>query len=138
MEKLVPAAPAPELQFFATTPDLSFEDALAHASNVLRCAAVAAQTAGEQLDGTSRTLVISVMHLVEMASVMVDRSLECIQPRQLPQLDLRASKSLYNQCQNRLQNPRPNSSLHPAYWRAYICERACTLLATGGSQALLA
>ena len=28
MEKLVPAAPAPELQFFATTPDLSFEDAL--------------------------------------------------------------------------------------------------------------
>ena len=81
MEKLVPAAPAPELQFFATTPDLSFEDALAHASNVLRCAAVAAQTAGEQLDGTSRTLVISVMHLVEMASVMVDRSLECILPR---------------------------------------------------------
>ena len=81
MEKLIPAAPAPELQFFATTPDLSFEDALAHASNVLRCAAVAAQTAGEQLDGTSRTLVISVMHLVEMASVMVDRSLECIQPR---------------------------------------------------------
>ena len=81
MEKLVPAAPAPELQFFATTPDLSFEDALAHASNVLRCAAVAAQTAGEQLDGTSRTLVISVMPLVGMASVMVDRSLECIQPR---------------------------------------------------------
>ena len=61
--------------------DLSFEDALAHASSVLRCAAVAAQTAGEQLDGTSRTLVISVMHLVEMASGMVDRSLECILPR---------------------------------------------------------
>ena len=81
MEKLVPAPPAPELQFFATTPDLSFEDALAHASSVLRCAAVAAQTAGEQLDGTSRTLVISVMHLVEMASGMVDRSLECILPR---------------------------------------------------------
>ncbi|WP_256584795.1 DUF6124 family protein [Pseudomonas sp. GZJR-8] len=54
---------------------------LAHASSVLRCAAVAAQTAGEQLDGTSRTLVISVTHLVEMASVMVDRSLEYIQPR---------------------------------------------------------
>ena len=81
MEKLIPAAPAPELQFFATTPDLSFEDALAHASSVLRCAAVAAQTAGEQLDGTSRTLVSSVMHLVEMASGMVDRSLECILPR---------------------------------------------------------
>ncbi|WP_235437124.1 DUF6124 family protein [Pseudomonas trivialis] len=58
-----------------------FEDALAHASSVLRCAAVAAQTASDQLDGTSRTLVLSVMHLVDMASVMVDRSLECMQPR---------------------------------------------------------
>ena len=80
MDKLVPAPPASELQFFTTTPDLSFEDALAHASSVLRCAAVAAQTAGDQLEGTSRTLVLSVMHLVDMASVMVDRSLECMQP----------------------------------------------------------
>ncbi|WP_411379732.1 DUF6124 family protein [Pseudomonas sp. MPB26] len=32
------------------------------------------------MDGTSRTLVLSVMHLVAMASVMVDRSLECMQP----------------------------------------------------------
>lgn len=46
MDKPVPAPPASELQFFTTTPDLSFEDALAHASSVLRCAAVAAQTAG--------------------------------------------------------------------------------------------
>ncbi|KAA8551512.1 MULTISPECIES: DUF6124 family protein [Pseudomonas] len=81
MDKLVPAPPAPERQFFTTTPDLSFEDALAHASSVLRCAAVAAQTAGDQLDGPSRTLVLSVMHLVDMASVMVDRSLECVLPR---------------------------------------------------------
>ena len=82
MDKPVPAPPASELQFFTTTPDLSFEDedALAHASSVLRCAAVAAQTAGDQLEGTSRTLVLSVMHLVDMASVMVDRSLECMQP----------------------------------------------------------
>lgn len=81
MDKLVPAPPASEPQFFTTTSDLSFEDALAHASSVLRCAAVAAQTASDQLDGTSRTLVLSVMHLVDMASVMVDRSLECMQPR---------------------------------------------------------
>ncbi|WP_460136930.1 DUF6124 family protein [Pseudomonas sp. S1_E04] len=81
MDKLVPSPPASEPSFFTTTPDLSFEDALAHASSVLRCAAVAAQTAGDQLDGTSRTLVLSVMHLVGMASVMVDRSLECVQPR---------------------------------------------------------
>ena len=31
MDKLVPAPPAPALQFFTTTPDLSFEDALAQA-----------------------------------------------------------------------------------------------------------
>lgn len=80
MDKPVPAPPASDLKFF-TPPDLSFEDALAHASSVLRCAAVAAQTAGDQLDGTSRTLVLSVMHWVDMASVMVDRSLECMQPR---------------------------------------------------------
>ncbi|ONH50754.1 Protein of unknown function [Pseudomonas cedrina] len=80
MDNLVPAPPASEPHFFTTTPDLSFEDALAHASCVLRCAAVAAQTAGDQLDGTARTLVLSVMHLVDMASVMVDRSLECMQP----------------------------------------------------------
>ncbi|MEX5559256.1 DUF3077 domain-containing protein [Pseudomonas rhodesiae] len=81
MDKLVPAPPASEPPFFTTTPDLSFEDALAHARSVLRCAAVAAQTAGEQLDGTSRTLVLSVMHLIDMASVMVDRSLEYVQQR---------------------------------------------------------
>ena len=80
MDKLVPAPPASEPHFFTTTQDLSFEDALAHASSVLRCAAVAAQTAGNQLEGDSRALVVSVVHLVDMASVMVDRSLECIQP----------------------------------------------------------
>jgi len=48
------SSPAPELQFFTTTPDLSFENALTHASNVLRCATVAAQKAGDQLDGTHK------------------------------------------------------------------------------------
>jgi hypothetical protein len=81
MDKLVPAPPASEPHFFTTTQDLSFEDALAHASSVLRCAAVAAQTASDQVEGNARTLVISVLHLVDMASVMVDRSLECMQPR---------------------------------------------------------
>ena len=35
MDKIVPAPPASELQCFTTTPDLSFEDALTHASSVL-------------------------------------------------------------------------------------------------------
>ncbi|NWA84499.1 DUF6124 family protein [Pseudomonas sp. D2002] len=79
MDKLVPAPPASEPPFFTTTQELSFEDALAHASSVLRCAAVTAQAAIDQLEGDSRTLVISVLHLVDMASVMVDRSVECMQ-----------------------------------------------------------
>lgn len=66
-----------------TTPNLCFEDAQAHASSVLHCATVAAQTAGDQLEGTSRTLVLSVMHRVGMTRAMVDRSLACMQPSRM-------------------------------------------------------
>ncbi|NWE15628.1 DUF3077 domain-containing protein, partial [Pseudomonas yamanorum] len=46
--------------FFTTHPELSFEDALAYASDLLHCA--------QELSETSP----AVMHLVEMAKVMVD------------------------------------------------------------------
>jgi len=80
---LHPASPQAKQEptLFTIDPDTSFESALAHASSVLHCASVTAQQAGEQLDGTSRTLVLSVLHLVEMARVMVDRSLDSLQPR---------------------------------------------------------
>lgn len=74
-----PATEEPAL--FAVDPDTSFESALTHTSSLLHCASVTAQQAGDQLDGTSRTLVISVMHLVDMARVMVDRAVDCLQPR---------------------------------------------------------
>ncbi|MFC6339879.1 DUF3077 domain-containing protein [Pseudomonas sp. CCM 7891] len=74
--------PAPEVPTpFIVSTDISFEDALAHASSMLQCASVTAQEAGNHLDGTSRALVISVQHLVDMARMMVDRSLDCLQPR---------------------------------------------------------
>ncbi|WP_439855226.1 DUF6124 family protein [Pseudomonas yamanorum] len=77
MSKIVTEEPA----LFAVDPDTSFESALIHTSSLLHCASVTAQQAGDQLDGTSRALVVSVMHLVDMARVMVDRAVDCLQPR---------------------------------------------------------
>jgi len=66
MTKVTPGQSFP---FFTTHPELSFEDALAYASDLLHCA--------QELSETSP----AVMHLVEMAKVMVDRSLDCLPPQ---------------------------------------------------------
>ena len=52
---------------FTVDDELSFEDALAHA----------AELSTEPLNGSQR----AVMHLVEMSKVVVDRALDCLQPR---------------------------------------------------------
>lgn len=65
---MVKVTPDPPFPFFSPHPDLSFEDALAYASDLLRCA--------KELSETSP----AVLHLVEMAKVMVDRSLDCLHP----------------------------------------------------------
>ncbi|WP_242172870.1 MULTISPECIES: DUF3077 domain-containing protein [unclassified Pseudomonas] len=77
-------APSPdsvEPMVFAVDAETSFESALVHTSSLLRCAAATAQEAGDRLEGTSQALVISVLHLVDMARAMVDRAVECVQPR---------------------------------------------------------
>lgn len=77
-------APSPdtiEPMLFTVDPETSFESALVHAGSLLRCASATAQEAGERLDGTSQTLVISVLHLVDMARALVDRAVECVEPR---------------------------------------------------------
>jgi len=63
MTKVKPNAPH---SFFITHPELSLEDALAYASELLRCA--------EALDESPK----AAGYLMEMAKVMVDRSLECM------------------------------------------------------------
>ncbi|MFC6298653.1 DUF3077 domain-containing protein [Pseudomonas sp. CCM 7893] len=73
--------PTPEAGYFTPNADLSFEDALARASDLLNCAAATAHESADGLDGPSRALVHSVMHLIEMAKVMVDRSLDCLHPQ---------------------------------------------------------
>ncbi|TFY88446.1 DUF3077 domain-containing protein [Pseudomonas kairouanensis] len=58
----------PPHNFFITHPELSFEDALAYASDLLHCAEALGQSPK------------AAGYLVEMAKVMVDRSLECMSP----------------------------------------------------------
>jgi len=67
----------PDPPFFTTHPDLSFEDALAHAADLLHCAVETAHASGEVMKAPQR----AVMHLVEMAKGVVDQALECTQPR---------------------------------------------------------
>ncbi len=52
--------------------EVSTEDALAQAADLLRCATTTAYEAAENLRGTQRHQAMSVVHLVEMAQAMVD------------------------------------------------------------------
>ena len=54
------------------------EAALALASDLLRCAGACANEAGNGLSGPARDLVLSVMHLVELAKGYVDKSLDTL------------------------------------------------------------
>ncbi|MDR9878167.1 DUF3077 domain-containing protein [Pseudomonas allii] len=67
-----PAAPA-----FTLNDNLSFEDALAHAADLLHCAVETAHSSNDAMKAQQR----AVMHLVEMAKGVVDRALACVQPR---------------------------------------------------------
>ena len=60
---------------FIANQSLTQEQALIHASDLLRCAMAAAYECGDSLSGAKRDLAFSVVHLVEMANVMVERSL---------------------------------------------------------------
>ena len=90
MKKLVPDPPITTLQDAAQCDALSLdraatdraldyvnlEAALAQASDLLRCAGASASEAGNGLSGHPRHLVLSVMHLVELANAYVDKSLD--------------------------------------------------------------
>ena len=61
---------------FAIPDSVNSEAALAQASDLLRCAGASASEAGNGLSGHSRSLVLSCMHLVELAKAYVDKSLD--------------------------------------------------------------
>ena len=70
-------ASAPDAPNFILNDNLSFEDALAHAADLLHCAVETAHSSAESMNVQQR----AVMHLVEMAKVVVDQTLNCTQSR---------------------------------------------------------
>lgn len=63
---------------FIARSDLGVEEALNHACELLRCAAATAYESADALKGSQRDLALSVVHMVNMARSMVDRSLDAL------------------------------------------------------------
>ena len=63
---------------FAIPDSVNCEAALAQASDLLRCAGACANEAGNGLSGPARDLVLSTVHLVELAKGYVDKSLDTL------------------------------------------------------------
>ncbi|MDZ5435086.1 DUF3077 domain-containing protein [Pseudomonas fluorescens] len=65
-----------EARFFDVNRNISCEEALVHATDLLQCAAATACESASHLQGTNRALAFSTVHMIDMAKAMVDRSLE--------------------------------------------------------------
>ncbi|SAM30438.1 hypothetical protein [Pseudomonas sp. 1 R 17] len=60
---------------FVVNEELSFEDAWVRVAELLQCAVATSRVLGEPLGAPQR----AVMHLVEMAKMVADRAVECMQ-----------------------------------------------------------
>jgi hypothetical protein len=67
--------PSVDDTLFEAKPGISDEEALVHASDLLRSAAATAYESANSAHGNSRDLAFSVVYLIDMAKVMVERSL---------------------------------------------------------------
>ncbi|AMN81607.1 DUF6124 family protein [Pseudomonas azotoformans] len=70
------SAAAPDGALFAIKPGISQEEALVHASDLLRSAAATAYESASSHQGNHRDLAFSVVYLIDMAKAMVERSLQ--------------------------------------------------------------
>ncbi|TFF13791.1 DUF3077 domain-containing protein [Pseudomonas sp. BCA14] len=75
------SASVPEGALFAINPGLSQEEALVHASDLLRSAAATAYESASNHQGNQRDLAFSVVYLIDMAKAMVERSLQASVPQ---------------------------------------------------------
>ncbi|SDU90842.1 DUF6124 family protein [Pseudomonas mucidolens] len=75
--------PPPNESLFALKPGISSEEALVHASDLLRSAAAIAYELANSKLGETRDLAFSVVYLIDMAKAMLD----C--PRRLPDTETR-------------------------------------------------
>lgn len=67
---------AADEKLFEVRRGISSEEAMVHASDLLRCAAASAYEAAGHLQGVQRDLAFSVVHMIDMAKALVDRSLD--------------------------------------------------------------
>ncbi|WP_460135764.1 DUF6124 family protein [Pseudomonas sp. S1_E04] len=74
MNKIVPDP------LFVAHENLSFEDAIASISSLLRCAATTATGTAEGLTGAQRDMACATAHLIDMAKTLADRALDCLHP----------------------------------------------------------
>ncbi len=70
------SAPVPDEGFFTLKPGISQEEALVHASELLRSAAATAYESASSHQGNQRDLAFSVVYLIDMAKAMIERSLQ--------------------------------------------------------------
>jgi hypothetical protein len=70
------STPASDGALFEIKPGTSQEEALVHASDLLRSAAATAYESACSHQGNQRDLAFSVVYLIDMAKVMVERSLQ--------------------------------------------------------------
>jgi hypothetical protein len=78
MDNVVADSPSsPATNPFVVNEELSFEDAWVRVAELLQCAVATSQVIGEPVAAPQR----AVMHLVEMARMVADRAVECMQPR---------------------------------------------------------
>ncbi len=75
LKPIVSPMPSSE-HFFAVSRHVGREEALIHASDLLRCAAAIAHETADSRHGAGRDLALSIGHMVDMAKAMVDRSLD--------------------------------------------------------------
>lgn len=73
------SAPVADGTLFAIKPDITQEEALVHASDLLRSAAATAYESANSHQGNQRDLAFSVVYLIDMAKAMVERSLRAPQ-----------------------------------------------------------
>lgn len=70
------STPSPDAALFDIRPGISQEDALVHASDLLRSAAAAAYESASNRQGNQRDLAFSVVYLIDMAKAMVEQALQ--------------------------------------------------------------
>lgn len=66
----------PDGALFTLKPGISQEEAMIHASDLLRSAAATAYESASSHQGNHRDLAFSVVYLIDMAKAMVERSLQ--------------------------------------------------------------